>query len=321
MAERFLITGVNGFVGRHLGEALIGRGAEVHGTVFAPDEDPLAGAGLDGVELHAVDVRSQREVESVFAEVRPDGVFHLAGIAFVPDAAAHPTLAFDVNAIGTIRVLAAVHRFCPATRVISIGSSEVYGLVDAGDLPIDESVAMRPLSPYASSKAAADLLAYQWAEGMGVNVVRVRPFNHTGAGQRAVFVCPDFATQIAGIERGDVPARMDVGDLDVVRDFSDVRDVVAAYLALYDKGTRGEAYNVCSGVGRTIRQILEGLIQLSGVDVDVRIDPAKVRRRRVPSFVGSAAKLRQHTGWRPRYEWKETLSTVLADCRERLAGE
>ncbi len=318
MAERFLITGVNGFVGRHLGRALLDRGAEVHGTAFAPQEDPLAGQGLDGIGLHSVDVRDQTQVDRVVRETRPDGVFHLAGVAFVPDAQANPTLAFDINAIGTIRVLASVHQLAPQARVVSIGSSEVYGLVDESDLPLDENVALRPLSPYAASKAAADLAAFQWAEGIGLDVMRVRPFNHTGAGQRVVFVCPDFATQIARIELGGRDRSMSVGDLDVVRDFSDVRDVVAAYLALYEKGRRGEAYNVCSGVGRTIREILDELIRHSEVEVDVQVDPAKVRPRRVPTFVGSAAKLTEHTGWRPVHPWSETLQWVLDDCRQRV---
>lgn len=320
MPERFLITGVNGFVGRHLSRALRARGAAVHGTAYAPAEDPLAGADLEGVVVHRVDVREPNEVEVVIAEVAPDGVFHLAGVAFVPDAQANPTLAFDINAIGTIHVLAAVHARAPQARVISVGSSEVYGLIDPGDLPLDESVALRPISPYAASKAAADLAAYQWAEGVGVDVVRARPFNHTGPGQRTVFVCPDFATQIARIERGECPARIAVGDLDVVRDFSDVRDVVAAYIALYDRGDRGEAYNICSGVGRTVRSVLDELIALSGTAVEVVVDAAKVRPRRVPEFYGTAAKLQQRTGWQPRHPWSDTLMTVLADCRARLAG-
>jgi len=320
MAERFLITGVNGFVGRHLSRALLARGAEVHGTAFAPGDDPLAGTGLDGVTVHAVDVRVQSEVDAVVSAVEPNGVFHLAGVAFVPDAQANPTLAFDINAIGTIRVLAAIHYRCPTARVVSVGSSEIYGLIHPSDLPVDESVALHPLSPYAASKAAADLAAYQWAEGVGVHVVRARPFNHTGPGQRAVFVCPDFATQLARIELGEIEPRIEVGDLDVVRDFSDVRDVVDAYIALYDRGETGEAYNICSGVGRTIRRVLDDLIALSGVDVEISVDPAKLRPRRVPAFVGSSAKLQQRTGWHPRCDWQDTLRGVLADCRHRVSA-
>ena len=318
MSEKFLITGVNGFVGRHLSQALLKRGAVVHGTAYAPEDDPQAGEGLDDVHLHDVDVRNQGQVDAVLSAVQPDAIFHLAGIAFVPAAGVNPTLAFDVNAIGTIRVLAAVQRLCPNARVVTIGSSEVYGLVTEGDLPITEDTALRPMSPYATSKAAADLAAFQWASGAGLDVVRVRPFNHTGAGQRAVFVCPDFATQIAEIEGGERPPLMRVGDLDVTRDFSDVRDVVAAYVALYEKGQRGEVYNVCSGVGRTIRQILDQLIAMSPAEVEVQVDPEKVRPRRIPTFVGSAAKLKSDTGWCPRHEWPETLETVLEDCRQRL---
>lgn len=318
MAERFLITGVNGFVGRHLGELLRARGAEVHGTAYAPEDDPLAGDGLDGIRVHSVDVRAQDEVDAAVAAARPDGVFHLAGLAFVPDAQANPTLAFDVNAIGTVRVLAAVQRLAPRARVVSISSAEVYGMVEPDGVPVDENAPLRPLSPYAASKAAADLAAYAWAQSVGIDVVRVRPFNHTGPGQRTVFVCPDFATQIARIERGDAEPVLRVGDLEVVRDFSDVRDVVAAYVALYERGRQGEAYNVCSGVGRVIRQILDELITLSGAAVEVVVEEARVRPRKVPTFVGSAAKLREHTGWRPRHDWTATLRDVLEDCRLRI---
>lgn len=317
MAERFLITGVDGFVGRHLSRTLLARGAEVHGTVFTPAGGATAEGPPRGVILHTADVRVQAAVDAAVAAAAPDGVFHLAGIAFVPDAQRNPTLAFDINAIGTIRVLAAVHAQAPRARVISVGSSEVYGLVEPRDLPLGEDVALRPISPYAASKAAADLAAYQWAEGVGVDALRARPFNHTGIGQRSVFVCPDFAMQIARIELGEQPPRIEVGDLDVVRDFCDVRDVVDAYVALYERGLRGEAYNICSGVGRTVRSILEDLIEFSGRAVEVVVDAAKVRPRRVPEFVGSAAKLKQHTGWQPRYAWSETLRSVLDDCRAR----
>jgi GDP-4-dehydro-6-deoxy-D-mannose reductase len=270
--------------------------------------------------VYALDVTDTAAVERVVAEVAPDGVFHLAGQAFVPDSQQQPGRTFEINTIGTVNVLAAVRRARPGARVLAVGSGEVYGMIDETNLPIDEDCPLRPLNPYAASKAAADLVAYQWAIGDGLDVVRVRPFNHTGPGQRRSFVCPDFASQLAEIERGERPPRLAVGDLDVVRDFSDVRDVVSAYLCAWERGRAGEAYNVCSGVGRSVRDVLDALIAMTKVHVEISVETARIRPRRVPRVVGAADKLRRETGWAPHHDWADTLASVLADCRARLAA-
>jgi GDP-4-dehydro-6-deoxy-D-mannose reductase len=317
--SRLLVTGANGFAGRHLCALLRSLEHEVHATIRTVTADPerTNEADLGCAAVHAVDITDAVAVERVLGEVEPDAVFHLAGQAFVPDSRRDPSRTFNVNTIGTVHVLAAVRNRCPAARVVCVGSAEVYGLVGESDLPITEACRMRPLSPYAASKAAADLVAYQYAIGDGVDVVRVRPFNHTGAGQRRSFVCPDFASQLAEMESGGRAARMRVGDLDVVRDLSDVRDVVAGYVALWKKGRTGEVYNICSGVGRSIRDVLNDLIGMTDLEVEVEVDMARVRKRRVPSVIGSAEKLRSETGWKPRHEWKDTLASVLEDCRKR----
>ena len=317
---RFLITGVAGFAGRHLAERLIAEGHEVCGCDRSlPATAPAARAlNLPADHLLVCDICDPGQVEAVVRAVCPDGLFHLA--AFTSPAASFddPDGAYRANLLGSLNVFAAVHDAAMPCRVVWVGSSDVYGQVNADELPVTERNPFRPLSPYAVSKAAADLAAYQWSLTRGLDVVRVRPFNHTGPGQASHFVCANFALQLAAVEHHRRPPRIEVGNLDVVRDFSDVRDVVRAYVAAFASGVTGAAYNVCSGSGRTPRHILERLMQLSGIEVDVAVDPARQRLTDVPVLIGSAAKLREATGWAPMIDWDQTLRDLLEDWGERL---
>jgi GDP-4-dehydro-6-deoxy-D-mannose reductase len=321
---RALVTGIAGFVGRHLAAQLLARGDDVHGVLHRTDSAVIAALtrahpGLAD-RLHVGDLTDGAAAARIVAAVQPEALFHLAAITTVADGAADPAAAMRVNVLAGIQVLAAVQRHAPACRVLAVGSSEAYGAVDAAALPIAEDCPLRPLSAYGASKAALDVTAYQWAHGAGLDVIRVRPFNHTGPGQRPDFVCPDFARQLVAIARGERAPVMAVGDLDLVRDFSDVRDVVAAYLAVIERGERGAVYNVCSGVGRSIRSVLDTLSEIVGVHV--RAEPVGARRRPGSplAVIGSAAALRDATGWRPRIPWHETLRAVLDDWRDRAAA-
>jgi GDP-4-dehydro-6-deoxy-D-mannose reductase len=315
---RVLITGIAGFAGRHLARLLIGRGDEVHGTIHRPESVAAlvaAVAGLGEDRLYRADVTDSQSVSDAVRRVAPDAVIHLAGLTFVPDSHADPAAFFRANVLGLIHLLAAVRDLRGSCRVVAVGSADAYGALQPGDLPITEDCPLRPLSPYGASKAAADLVAYQWARAYDVDIVRARPFNHTGPGQRPEFVCPDFARQLAAIARGRKPARIEVGNLDVVRDFSDVRDVVAAYAAALDRGRRGEVYNVCSGVGHSIREMLSVLIELSGCAVEVVVAPERTRAVDVPEVIGSSARLHRDTGWEPRIEWRRMLADVYDEWR------
>jgi GDP-4-dehydro-6-deoxy-D-mannose reductase len=314
---RILITGINGFVGRHLTALLLPRGDEIHGTAHHSLNDRTILPGLDQARIQVLDVTDPTSVTNAVACVDPDWLIHLAGVTFVPASHNDPTLAVRTNVLGSVNVLAAVRARRPTCRVLFVGSADSYGLVDDADLPIRETCRFQPLSPYGASKAAADLIAYQWARSYDLDIVRVRPFNHTGRGQKVEFVCPDFARQLVAIKRGRRAPRVEVGNLEVVRDFSDVRDVVAAYVATLERGASGEAYNVCSGVGVSVRDVLETLIELSGLEVEVSVAKERVRGADVPRIVGCADKLRSATGWAPRYELRATLTDVLADWRER----
>jgi len=320
---RFLITGITGFAGRHLTARLLSDGHEVFGITRRALTPAEHGARLPNVPPDHLSVASLSDaprIAEVIRQARPDGVFHLAARTTVPASFADPEETYRTNLFGSLHVFAAVHSAAARCRIVWVGSSEAYGQVDPNDLPITETSPFRPLSPYAVSKAAADLAAYQWSRTHGLDVVRVRPFNHTGPGQAPHFVCADFARQVIAVERTAQPPRIEVGNLDVVRDFSDVRDVVRAYLAAWKRGQAGEAYNVCSGVARTPRDILDTLIRLSGVSVTVVVQAERQRTVDVPALVGSAAKLHAATGWSPAIPWEQTLRDVLDDWRARLAA-
>ncbi len=319
---RCLITGATGFAGRHLVERLRADGHEVFGTTrHAPraPERRVAIPHLPPDHLFAVDINDRPALTNLVRHLRPDGVFHLAAITSVAASFNDPEAVYRTNLLGSLNLFAALRDAAAACRIVWVGSSDAYGQVPPDELPVAETHLFRPLSPYAVSKAAADLAAFQWSRAHGLDVVRVRAFNHTGPGQAAQFVCSDFARQLIEVERGTRPAQVDVGNLDAVRDFSDVRDVVRAYALTRQVGAAGEAYNVCSGTGRTIRDVLDTLIRVSGLRVAVVVRPERQRPVDVPVLIGCAAKLRRATGWAPAIEWEQTLRDLLQDWRTRLS--
>jgi GDP-4-dehydro-6-deoxy-D-mannose reductase len=214
--------------------------------------------------------------------------------------------------MGTLRVLVAAKARVPSSRVLFISSGEVYGPTGPGERATEETP-IAPTSPYAASKAAAETFALQFARSYGLHVVCARPFNHLGGGQAPNFAIPAFAGQIAEAGRSRDRGKLSVGSLDPIRDFSHVADVVAAYRLLLERGACGEVYNVCSGVGRSIRSVLDELIEISGVSVDVQTDPSKLRPSELPALVGNSDKLRT-LGWAPRRTVRDALSEVLAEA-------
>jgi GDP-4-dehydro-6-deoxy-D-mannose reductase len=319
---RTLITGISGFAGGHLAARVLQAGHEVCGTVQHPASvgRVLARLGTDRLTADAIRVMAITDAGAVDAVLRhfaPDIVFHLAGTATVGGSDADPATVFAINALGTLHLLAAVRAHCPRARVVTVGSGSAYGPLDAEAKPMTEEDPFRPVSPYGASKAAADLVAHQWARAYGLDVVRVRPFNHIGPGQGLGFVCPDVARQLIAVERGARPPVVDVGNVDVVRDFTDVRDVVAGYVLAAERGEAGEAYNICSGVGRSVRELVQRMIRLCGVDVEMRIAPHQLRSADVPVAVGSPQKFQRATGWRPDVTLEQSLTDILADWRRR----
>lgn len=300
---RVAVTGSSGFVGRHLVDALRARGDTV--------------AGLDRSAPDALDVTDAESVRRRIAELRPEVVFHLAAASHVGDSWRDPAQAFRVNAEGTLNVLRACREVEPG-RIVVVGSAEEYGRVDPADLPLTEDAPLRPLTPYGAAKVAADFLGLQAFLGDGLPVVRVRPFSHTGPGQSPRFVVPALAGRVADAEReGRDTVR--VGSLDPVRDLTDVRDVVRAYLLLAASGEAGEVYNVCRGSGVTVREVAETLTAHSRRSLRLEVDPDLVRPVEVPVLVGDSSKLAKATGWTPEIPLERTLADVLDEARSHPA--
>ena len=311
---RIFLTGIDGFAGRHLTALLAAEGHAVVGSSLEPGE--VAGAG----RVWRADVRDPDAVEAAIGEARPDALVHLAAQTSVAAAFGRPGETFAVNAMGTLHVLEACRR-AGVERVLVVTSSEVYGRRAAADGPVAESAPLAPVSPYGASKAAQDLIGAQYWRGYDLQVVRVRAFPHTGPGQDPRFVFPSVARRIAMAEAGRGPAAIAIGNLDPTRDVSHVRDVVEAYALLLRQGAGGQAYNVCSGVGRTIGEALAVLASLSEVAIEFRVDPMRLRPAEVPWMVGDPSLARETIGWTAVRSWEDTARDLLDHWRERTAQE
>jgi GDP-4-dehydro-6-deoxy-D-mannose reductase len=256
------------------------------------------------------------------ADVGPDVVFHLAGAASVGQSFADPVGTWRVNLDGTLAVLEALRARGPDVRGVIVTSGEIYGLVPPGELPVGPATPMHPHSPYAASKAAADLAAGQYHDGYGLPILRVRPFNHLGPGQDARFVVPSVARQIARGERDGLDhIEIHVGNVTTRRDFSDVRDIVRAYRLIAEKGTAGTPYLACSGRSVAVRELIDALAELSTARITIVSDETRRREGEQPDLYGSPEELSADTGWQPVIPLSTTLSDTLDWWRARVAEE
>jgi GDP-4-dehydro-6-deoxy-D-mannose reductase len=315
-----LVTGAGGFVGGHLVELVRREAPEttVHGVVLP--HGSLGWSTSKGARILEADLDDPAAAAAVIEEVRPEGIVHLAGQSSVHQSWLDPGGTLRTNVLGIVHLLDAARRACLRSAVLVVGSAEEYGPVAEAELPIREDAPLRPASPYAVSKVAQGALALLYGPSGGMRVVLTRTFHHTGPGRGEAFAESSFARQIAEIEHGLRPPVIEVGNLDAVRDFTDVRDVVRAYLLLLEKGEPGRAYNVCSGRGRRIRDVLDMLLASSSTRVEVRVDHERLRPSDVPAQVGDPSRLRAATSWEPRIPFEETLADLLADWRARVAG-
>jgi GDP-4-dehydro-6-deoxy-D-mannose reductase len=295
---RLLVTGLHGFVGSTLAR-MVATDERLRGwTLTAPPS--------------GFQILDQSAVHDVVGEARPDAVLHLAAQSSVAEALRDPSTTLRVNLLGTLHLLQALRQGEFDGPMVFVSSGDIYGRVSEEALPIDECRLPAPRNPYAVSKLAAEALCYQWSVTEGMRIVIARPFNHIGPGQSTQFAVPAFARQIAEIRRGTRPPFVEVGDIDVTRDFTDVRDIVLAYFALLEKGHSGERYNVCSGRERTVRSLLERLVSLAGTEVEIRPDPARMRPAEQRRAVGDPAKIRNATGWYAQTPIDESLAAILA---------
>jgi GDP-4-dehydro-6-deoxy-D-mannose reductase len=293
--------------------ALTARGDEVVG--YGLGEPPH---GLPVADWRTGDVLDAAGLNAAVASARPSRVIHLAGQSSAARSFEHPVETYRANAIGTWMMLDAVARHAPKARVLVVGSGEVYGPQPEGTR-VAEGAPFRPISPYAMSKAAADALSEAFARRHGLEVVRTRSFGHTGPGQAPVFAIPSFARQIAAIESGGGDPVLRVGNLEVTRDLTDVRDVVEAYLALVDRGRPGAAYNVCRGEGVRLSEVVARMAERSRVPIRVEVDPTRVRPVDLPWLIGDPGAIEREIGWRASTPFDRTLDDVLQDWRSRAS--
>jgi len=316
---KILITGISGFVGSHLAEYFLAETKhEVFGTIkWRSDRQNIIHI-QDKIKLYECDIKDAFAMKTVIAEVKPSQIFHLAAQSYVPFSWRAPEETLTTNIIGEVNLFEAVKQAGIDPLIHIAGSSEEYGMVLPEEVPIKETNPLRPLSPYGVSKVAQDLLGYQYFKSYGLKIIRTRAFNHTGPRRGAVFATSNFARQIIEIEKKKRESVIYVGNLDATRDFLDVRDVARAYALALEKGVPGEVYNIASGKGIKIKDMLDRLVALSNVDLEIKQDPTRLRPSDVELLIGSSEKFRKRTGWEPRIPFDQTLRDLLDYWRMKI---
>jgi len=322
---RILITGITGFAGSHLAKYILKEFPKEHviyGTKRHRSKMDNITPGLIKLVkwVHDVDYTDAGAVDTLIQQALPDRVFHLSAESFVPTSWVSPAHVINNNVQSQVNLFNSVLKYVPESKIQIACSSEEYGLVHPDECPIKETNPLRPLSPYAISKVAQDFMGYQYFKTHKLHVVRTRAFNHTGPGRGHVFVCSTFAKQIAEIEAGMQKPVLHVGNLDAVRDFTDVRDMVRAYWYSLDTNAvwGGEVYNIGTGVGHTMENVVNILLDMCKIDVKKRLDTSRLRPSDVERLICDSAKFRLATGWLPKYELKETLRDLLQYWREKI---
>ncbi|GLC27564.1 GDP-mannose 4,6-dehydratase [Roseisolibacter agri] len=317
VSGRALVTGASGFVGRWLIDALAADGWDVTAAApHQPDAASLSDAGR-AARWIAGDVRDLAHLTEALDVARPDAIFHLAGVTFVPAASKDPGATAEVNVVAAARLLGLVRERRAAgtldPTVLVVGSAEQYGRHDDAELPLTEDAELRPHTVYAATKVAQETMALEAWRSAGVRVIATRSFNHSGPGQASRFLLPGLVGRARKLAAAGASAGpLLVGNQDTSRDFLHVSDVVAAYIALIARGRPGDVYNVASGVGHSVGALARVVLARFGLDVPVESDPALVRPVDVPALVGSSAKLQAHTGWAPRRSFDALLDDLIA---------
>lgn len=311
--KRATVTGADGFVGQWLLRLLLDEGFDVTGLIRGarPALTTLAPDSTAHIRWRTFDLSNLEQAKSIFKAANPDLIFHLAAQSSVPESIAHPLDTIEANVSGTLNVLEAARRCAPHAGVLTVGSSDAYGIKSPESMPLREDAPLDPRNPYAASKAAAEIIALQYAQSGWCRVIATRSFNHSGPGQSTRFALAAFAKQIAEVKARRRPPHVRVGALEPRRDISDVRDVVRAYLALAERGQSGAVYNVCSGHARSMRQLLDELIELAGIEVETIEDHALLRAVETPLLVGDPGRIKREVGWQPEIELRRTLRDLL----------
>lgn len=306
---RYLITGANGFCGRHLTDVLAGNGNSVYGISRTIPDDLVAQHPY--VTYEQCNLIDHTSVYNLLKKIEPECIFHLAAESSVGSSWKNPVNIMNNNVLSQINIFEAVRELELSTRIIVACSSEEYGLIKESDLPVNEKCCFNPLSTYAVSKVSQDMLAYQYYKSYDMDIVRVRSFNLTGPGRPQTYALSSFAHQIAEIEKKRSKNVISVGNLDVKRDYTDVRDAVNGYYELALKAKPGTVYNLCSGKAYNLRELLNILISFSTIDVNVERDNSKFRPSDLPIMLGDNTKIKTEIGWIPKIDIRTTLNDLL----------
>jgi len=316
--RRVLVTGVTGFAGSHLVDYMLTRSdCEIYGIQRWRSRTENIEHFMDKIALVECDLRDAFSTRDTLEAIKPDWIFHLAAQSFVPTSWSAPSESLDTNIQGQLNLFEAVRKIGLKCRIQLACSSEEYGMVMPDELPIRETNPLRPLSPYAVSKVAQDMLGYQYWMSWKLDAVRTRGFNHEGPRRGPVFVASDFAKQIADIEKGRRDPVLSVGNLEAKRDFTDVRDMVRAYWLALEKCEPGEVYNICSGKAWRIGDMLDELLGMTKAKIEVRQDPKRLRPSDVPILLGDYSRFHEATGWEPQIPFEQTLRDMLDYWRAR----
>lgn len=315
MSHRVLITGATGFVGRYLLDSLVERGESVWGTSFPAEPDTAANSGCK--DICFLDLRDAERISDLVKKSRPEWIFHLAAVSSVGYSWHNRSETLQTNLLGTLNLLEAARSHFPEAKILFVSSSNVYGNIACVGNGIREETVLHAVSPYAFSKISGEMLCRYYTDVEGLPIVIARSFPHTGPGQGTDFVCSDWAEQIAKIEKGRAEPVIKTGDIAVQRDFTDVRDVVRAYVMLMHRGKTGEVYNIASGEAIALRTILDTFLSLTDVSIAVRTDPAKLRKTDIPCLLGDNRKIKSETGWQPTIPIRQTLLDLLEFWRAK----
>lgn len=311
--KKYLVTGFTGFVSRHFLEFLESNciNAIVKGIdVCTPDINESHFKYIK-ISFEKMNLLNKESVENVIREFQPDYILHLASYSSVAYSWKEPIFSFQNNTNIFLNLLEAVRNFYPSTRILSIGSSEEYGNVEEKDLPLIEDHILKPVSPYAVARVSQELLSKIYVNGYGLDIVITRSFNHIGPYQKDIFVISSMIKQLVEINKNKSRGEIIAGDLRIVRDFTDVRDVVSAYYTLLNDGESGDIYNVCSGKGISLREIIDKICDYFDIDIDIKLDPNLIRPDDNRIIIGSNKKIYIKHGWKPEYSLEKSLKDMI----------
>ena len=328
---RALITGGLGFAGTHLSRHLAECRDDVAVT-YMPEKNSstpksdllrkLEQARKDVIPKQAqhvaLDITNREHLDQILTLMKPDVIYHMAGISYVPDGESDPDLVFKVNTFGTRNLFDSVKKCCPGARVLFVSTGEVYGMPRVGTQAFLETSELRPVSNYAASKAAAEMIAHKYVNRDGLQIIIARPFAHVGPYQEDTFSLSSFAKQVALVKLGRKEPILEVGNIEVKRDFSDVSDIVRGYRESAINGRVGEVYNLCSGSSVMLKDLIDSLIKIAGVEIEVKVAEDRVRAVDIPEYFGSYQKAQKDLGWKPRVETESTLAGLFAYWMEFL---